>query len=137
MTAAAECACTPAERASGQRYLVEVGAAIALLVASSFVSLHYLDGVSGPAKVALALLPMVGILAIAVAVVRFALRADEFVRQALVVSGAIAALASAVVAMALGYLETAGMARISIAFGWPLIAATFAAVFPIVRRRYR
>jgi small-conductance mechanosensitive channel len=129
--------CTPSERASSRRYFVEIGVAALAYVALTFMSVSSVDHIGGAGKVGVALLPMLGVVAMSVAMVRFAARMDELQRQTFIVSGAIAGLACAIVTMALGFLENAGVPRLSMTWVWPMTAIAFAISFPFVRRRYR
>jgi Na+/H+ antiporter NhaA len=102
------------------------------------VSLRFVDRVSlGPGKVAVALLPMLGIIAFSIAMLRFFSHIDEFQRQTTLTALAIAGLVTAIVTMALGFLENAGVPRISMTFVWPLTFVVFGVCLPFVRRRYR
>ncbi len=132
-----EAACSPSERKSSRRYRIEIGASTFAYVALLEISIRNLDRSAGALKVALALLPMLGVVAMSLAFVRFTLRQDEFQRQTIFLCAAIAALACGLVTMSLGFLENAGGPRISLIFVWPLILGTFGIAFPFVRRRYR
>jgi hypothetical protein len=129
--------CTPSERASSRRYFVEIGIAALAYVGLTFASVSSVDHVGGAGKVVVALLPMLGIAAMSVAMVRFATRMDELQRQTFIASAAIAGLACAIVTMALGFLENAGVPRLSMTWVWPITAIAFVFAFPFVRRRYR
>jgi hypothetical protein len=130
--------CTPTERKNSRRYQLEYFGAAGIYVVLLFVSAGFIDRVPlGPGKVALALLPMIGVIAMSVALVRFMLRMDEFQRQYLITCGAIAGLVTAVATMALGFLENAGVPRISMTFVWPLTMVVFGVCVPFMRRRYR
>jgi hypothetical protein len=135
--AALESGCTPTERRNVRRYQIELAVAVVAYVGLLFLSLVCVDRASGALKVVAALLPMVGIAAMMIALVRFTLRMDEFQRQTLIVSGAIAAIACAVATMALGFLENAGVPRISMTWVWPMMAVAFGIALPFVRRRFR
>jgi hypothetical protein len=137
LAAGIESGCSPSERKSARRYQLEIAAALVLYVATLLPSLSYVEHLEGPLRILVAVLPMAGFSAIIVAFVRFALRMDEFQRQTLVVSGAIAALGCAFVTMTLGFLENAGFPRISMVFVWPIMALAFGVALPFVRRHFR
>jgi hypothetical protein len=80
---------------------------------------------------------MLGVLAFSVAMLRFFSHVDEFERQMTLTAAAIAGLITAIVTMALGFLENAGAPRFSMTYVWPLTAAVFGVCLPFVRRRYR
>jgi hypothetical protein len=129
---------TPSEARLIRRYRNECVAAAVVYVGLLFVSVRYVDRLSaGPAKVALALLPMLGVIAFAIAMLRFLSHVDEFQRQTILTAAAIAGLVTAIVTMALGFLENAGAPRFSMTFVWPLTFVIFGVCLPFVRRRYR
>jgi len=132
-----EAGCSPSERKSTRRYRIEIAAATFAYVALLEVSVRNVDHAAGALKVALALLPMLGVLAMSIAFVRFTLRQDEFQRQTIFLSAAIAALVCGLVTMSLGFLENAGGPRIDLIFVWPMILGAFGIAVPFVRRRYR
>jgi MFS-type transporter involved in bile tolerance (Atg22 family) len=129
---------SPTERRNSRRYTVELFAAMAAYIVLLLASARIINRVPpGAEKYAIALLPMGGIVAAAIAIVRFVRRTDEFQRHTLLTCGAIAGLVTAVVTMALGFLENAGMSRIGMTAVWPMTAIVFAICLPFVRRRYR
>jgi hypothetical protein len=130
--------CTPTERKNNRRYQLEYFSAAGLYVVVIFISAGFVDRVAaGPGKVALALLPMIGVIAMSIALVRFIRRMDEFQRQNLILCGAIAGLATAIATMTLGFLESAGVPRISMTFVWPFTMLVFGVCVPFMRRLYR
>jgi hypothetical protein len=134
----ADHSCTPTERRNNRRYQMEYFGATGLYVAMLFASVAFVDRVpTGAGKVALALLPMVGVIGMSVALIRFMARIDELQRQNLILCGAIAGLVTAIATMALGFLENAGVPRISMTFVWPFTMLVFGACVPFMRRRYR
>jgi hypothetical protein len=129
--------CSPTERKSTRRYQIEIAISTVLYVGLLSLSLHYVDRLDGALKVIVALLPMIGVSGFIIALVRLALRMDEFQRQTLLVSGAIAALACALATMTLGFLENAGIPRLGMTFVWPIMAVAFGIALPFVRRHFR
>ena len=129
---------TPTEYRRLRQYRSECIAAAVVYVGLLLVSLRFVDRVSlGPGKVVVALLPMLGIVAFSIAMLRFFSHIDEFQRQTTLTALAIAGLVTAIVTMALGFLENAGVPRISMTFVWPLTFVVFGVCLPFVRRRYR
>jgi hypothetical protein len=129
---------TPTEARLFRRYRNECIAAAVVYVGLLFVSVRFVDRLSaGPAKVALALLPMLGVIAFSIAMLRFLSHIDEFQRQTILTAAAVAGLITAIVTMALGFLENAGVPRISMTFVWPLTFVIFGVCLPFVQRRYR
>ena len=130
--------CSPTERKSNRRYQLEVIGSAAVYTVLLLISIHFVDRITpGAAKTAVALLPMIGVVGMSLAMVRFTMRADELQRQTMLISGAISAVATAVITMCFGFLENAGMAALPITFVWPMIVLIFGICVPIVRRRYR
>jgi hypothetical protein len=132
-----EHSCTPTERRNVRRYQLELLGSLLVYAALLFVSVANVDRLAGTAKVAVAILPMLGFAAMTVAIVRFVMKTDEFQRQSFVTAGAIAAVAGAVVTMLLGFLENAGVPRISMTWVWPIDCAAFGIALVMLRRRYR
>jgi hypothetical protein len=129
---------TPTEARLFRRYRNECIAAAVLYVGLLFISVRFVDRLSaGPGKVSLALLPMLGVIAFSIAMIRFLSHIDEFQRQTILTAAAIAALITAIVTMALGFLENAGAPRFSMTYVWPLTFVIFGVCLPFVRRRYR
>jgi len=129
---------TPTETKLFRRYRNECIGAAFVYVGLLFASLRFVDRLSvGPAKVAVALLPMLGVVAFSIAMLRFLSHLDEFQRQTTLTAAAIAGLVTAIVTMALGFLENAGAPRVSMTFVWPMTFVVFGVCLPFVRRRYR
>jgi hypothetical protein len=129
--------CTPTERANQRRYRFELLACLAVYFVTLFVSVTNVDRCTGSLKVIVALAPMIGVVAFAVALYRFFRHVDEMQRQMFTVAGAIAASGTALVTLTLGFLENAGVTRVSMIWVWPMTALIFGIAVPIVRRRYR
>jgi hypothetical protein len=129
--------CTPAERRSVRQYQGELFVGLVVYGGLLVPSVLFVDRLSGIPKVAIAVLPMAGILVICAALVRFTLRADEFQRQTILASAAIAGVVCLVVTMTLGLLENAGLPRLPMTLVWIILLFAFGIAMPFVRRRYR
>jgi hypothetical protein len=129
--------CTPAERRSVRRYQVELAAGLVVYGGLLAESVSNVDHLTGAVRVAVAVLPMAGILMICAALVRFTLRADELQRQTILVSAAIAGVAGLIVTMTLGLLENAGLPRLPMTWVWFILLLAFGVAMPFVRRHYR
>ncbi len=127
---------TPTERRSGQRYVIEILSAGVLYAALVMASLRYVESFGGIVKYAVAVAPALGAAAMAIAMVRFALRMDELQRRTFVDAAAIAMVATAIITMAVGFLENAGLPRLSLTWVWPVAVVSWALALPFVRRRY-
>jgi membrane associated rhomboid family serine protease len=123
---------------NNRRYYYELGAAFALyaglLVASNLVddALH----VTGGARIALALTPMIGAAAAGWAVMRALWRMDELQRRIQLDAIAISFLATALITFGWGFAEEAGAPRLSAFFVWPVMAVCWLIGLLIARRRY-
>jgi hypothetical protein len=106
-----------------------------LLVVSVTTLRHHPAG--GVAGIAIALLPMLGVLGVVYAIVRATIAMDEFRRRIAVDSAAIAAVAGGVITMGLGFLENAGVPRMNMTYVLPIIIAAWGCALIFFWRRYR
>jgi putative Mn2+ efflux pump MntP len=135
--ASTSCEQTASEKRSAARYRNEIIAAAALYGVLLVVSLRTVERMTIPSlRIAVALLPVLGCGAMIVALVRFAQRMDELQRKSMVEAAAISLIATSLVAMALGFLENAGVPRVGMIWVWPLAAIFWGIAFAVVRRRY-
>src|SRR5829696_8820108 len=124
-----------------RRYLVEFGLSMAAYVATIIVSRWLLRGPMRSAdeglQLAIALLPMVPILLVFGAIVRYLLGVDELVRRVQVDSLALAGGATALMAATYGLIEGDHLPKLSAwwTYGTFMIAWLIASIF--VRRRYQ
>jgi hypothetical protein len=128
---------TPGEWRSGRRYMLEFGigfVAFLMLMIGTDVAI---GRVGGPLHITVALLPTAGVLAMALALVRFTLRMDELQRQTVVTAAAIAAAATAVVSMALALIEDQVPFRLSLSVVLPMLVLFFGIALPFVGRRHQ
>jgi hypothetical protein len=116
------------------RYYIEIFAGTVIYIALAVICVPVAFLVkTTTARVLLALAPTVGILAMALAVVRWIRSADEFQRQRLTQAVAFAAAVTAVWTMSYGFLETIGFPRLSMFWVWPIMAAMWG-VWSLVHR---
>ncbi len=133
----AELTCqTPAERRNARRYRYEILAAAATYCALTIISVRVVDQFHGSARVGVALLPIIGVLLMVAALVRFGLRMDELQRQTVLGACAVSLIFTVVVTMVLGFLENAGLPRLSMTYVWPIAAIAWGIALPFVRRRF-
>lgn len=131
------CGATLTEQRNARRYRHEVLGASLLYVALGFVTVFSIGHLTGFGKYVVALLPALGIGAVALAIVRLVLRFDELQRQTAITSAAFASVFAAVVCPALWFLELAGMPRIGLIWVFPMIVLVFFGSMPYFRRRFR
>jgi hypothetical protein len=131
--------CTPAEKRSYRRYAIELLAALVLyglLLVLSVTTLRH-HHVGGMAGLAIALLPMAGVLGAVYAIVHYTIDMDEFRRRIAVDSAAVAAAAGGVIAMGLSFSENAGVRPVNIIYTFPIMMAAFGIALVFFSRRYR
>lgn len=121
-----------------KRYLVEFSIALAAYLAAVLVSTHFLaDAPEGSGKIALALVPVIPLIALAFVVIRQLGRMDEMGRKIQLEALGIAFICTALITFSYGFLETAGLPRLSMFFVWPLMGGIWAVATVIGARRYR
>jgi hypothetical protein len=130
------CVPTASERKSARRYVYELLAAAALYTALLLTSLMTVSHVGGALKFADALMPALGIAAMTAAMVRLGLRMDELQRQTMTNAAAFAAVVTVVVTPALGFLENAGVPRVSMVWVFAIAVLSWGAALPYFRRHY-
>ena len=122
-----------------RRYLIELGAALALYVALLVASNWVDDAVhpGGNARIALALSPMIGGVAAAWVILRAILRMDEMQRRIQLEAIAFSFLGTALITFGWGFAQEAGLPALH-AFGvWPIMGSLWALGALIARLRYR
>ncbi|WCT72018.1 hypothetical protein PQ455_10190 [Sphingomonas naphthae] len=122
-----------------RRYMIELMAALGLY-AVLLVGMNWADRAYHPvggARIALALLPMLGCVAALIAIMRGIGRLDELQRrmqfEALAFGFAVTALGT----FAYGFLEDAGLPRMHAFAVWPVMAVAWMAGLVLARLRYR
>ncbi|TMJ17768.1 MAG: hypothetical protein E6G94_01465 [Alphaproteobacteria bacterium] len=122
-----------------RRYIIELTGGLALyaalLVASNLIDDAY--HLTGNARIALALTPMIGAAVAAWAVMRGIWRLDEMQRRIQLDAIAISFLLTALLTFGWGFAEEAGAPRQSAFMIWPLMAVGWLLGVLIARRRYR
>lgn len=128
---------TASEWRHGRRYVFEFGAALIAFIVLAIVADRAGPGLTGASRVALTVAPATAALGMALAVARFVLCMDELQRATVLTAGAIAALATGVVAMALGLLQDAHIVDVSMTVILPLLALFWGIALALVRRTSR
>lgn len=120
------------------RYMVELFAVVGLygivLIASVWLLNAYPDS---PLRVVIALAPMLPALLLPVVVVRYLRRVDELQRQIQLEALGFAFAGTAVITFGYGFLETAGLPRLSWFAVWPIMGALWIIGSLIFQRKYR
>jgi hypothetical protein len=122
-----------------RQYLFELGGALllyaALLVAAAMVerTVHP----QGALKVAINLMPMMGALAAAWAIMRGLWRMDELQRRIQLDAIALSFVGTALITFGWGFAEGAGLPRLRAFSVWPIMGALWGVAIPVMQRRYR
>jgi hypothetical protein len=119
--------------------MLELGSAFALyatlLVAAGFVERTFEP--AGPLKLAINLVPMIGAMAAAWAIMRGLWRMDEMQRRIQLDAIAIAFLGTALITFAWGFAEGGGAPQLRAFAVWPIMAVLWILGIAIATRRYR
>lgn len=121
------------------RYVMTLLAGLALytLLLVGTQALLATDAWTGPLRVPIALLPMLGVAVICVAVLRAIRRLDEMQRRMQVEALALACVGTAFLTFGYGFLESVGLPRISAFAVLPLICGLWVVGLVIGRLRLR
>lgn len=123
----------------GRRYLIELGSAVTLYVVLLFGA-NYLERAlhpAFPARMVLALTPMLGALAAASAIMRAIWRMDELQRRIQLDAIAMSFLGTALLTFAWGFAESAGLPHLRAFAVWPIMCAFWGTSGIVAQRRYR
>ncbi|MFJ1299045.1 hypothetical protein ACILG0_03700 [Pseudomonadota bacterium AL_CKDN230030165-1A_HGKHYDSX7] len=122
-----------------KRYALELCAALAfyvvLLIGANLVEAA-IDP-SGGLKIAINLLPMIGALAAAWAIMRALWQMDELQRRIQLDAIAISFLGTALITFGWGFAEGAGLPQLRAFAVWPIMASLWGVGLIIAQRRYR
>lgn len=124
---------TPYRRYFGELTLTVIAYAVALIVSNVLLRIFPESGL----RIPLTLLPMLPACAIPLVIVRLLARVDELQRRIQLEALGFAFGATGVATFAYGFLETAGLPRLSWFFIWPLMGLFWAAGCLWAARRYR
>jgi hypothetical protein len=118
-----------------RRYFREFWIAIIAYVAILSASIYGLDhGVSGFARYVVALVPVLPVAGVFVAVVRWLRATDEYQRQTTITAMAIAGGATALINVTYGFLEVAGLPKMSVWITYMLFMAIWLVASLILQR---
>jgi len=130
-------ATNPTTRAQ-QRYFLEFGASIAAYAVILTASVYGLNhGVIGFLRYVVAVVPAVPIIGVSLAVVRWLRATDEYERQTTITGMAIAGGLTALIAVTYGFLENAGMPRMSVWISYLIFMTIWGIATPILKRAPR
>lgn len=123
---------------ANRRYAVEFAISMIAYMVILVVSMNAINhGVTPQLKWVFALLPLVPIAFVFAAVVRYVGSIDELQRRILIESLALAAGVTALLGITYGFLEVAGLPRLSAWWAYAAVMVAWIISQPFVARRYR
>ena len=118
-------------------YQITFWVSIIAYVGILFASISFLKHIPhGPLQYVAAVAPMLPLAGVFVAVVRYLMQSDEYTRQTLVTSLAIAGGITAMFVLTCGLLENGGLPRVSMWTIWVIYGATWGIAAFVVRKYY-
>lgn len=120
-----------------RRYVIEFTLAVAAYLVVLFATRLAFRNLTGPWEPVVALLPVVPVIAVFVAVLRWLRATDELNRRIIVDSLAIAGGITALLAATYGFAESDFLPRPSAWWTWCVFMFTWAICATILRRRYQ
>jgi len=123
---------------SPKRFLMEFAVVMVVYILCVVVSSSLVRSMpDGVAKIALALLPVIPMIAMAVSIVRRVNAMDEMGRKIQLEALAVAFVCTALTTFSYGFLETAGFPRLSAFMVWPIMGGVWCVATIIGTRRYQ
>jgi cation transport ATPase len=124
-------------RRAARSYAREFGAAMAAYALTVLGTSLWLDAhPEAPLRLAVALLPVIPVVFVVIAAVRFYRRQDELLQRRQVEALAFAFVATALVVITYGFLETVGFPRLSAWWTWSTMAVLWCIGSFVSSRRY-
>lgn len=123
---------------SPKRFPMEFAVILLVYVLCVVVSSVYMSSIpDGVAKIALALLPVIPMIAMTVSIIRRLNAMDEMGRKIKLEALAVAFVCTALTTFSYGFLETAGFPRMSAFMVWPIMGGVWCVATIIGSRRYQ
>ncbi|AZF63064.1 MULTISPECIES: hypothetical protein [Pseudomonas] len=123
---------------SPKRFLMEFAVVMVVYILCVVVSSSLVRSMpDGVAKIALALLPVIPMIAMAVSIVRRVNAMDEMGRKIQLDALAVAFVCTALTTFSYGFLETAGFPRLSAFMVWPIMGGVWCVATIVGTRRYQ
>lgn len=121
-----------------RRYTLEFGGSMVAYAAVLIASLHILKASPAmPWRAVVAVTPVIPLAFVFAAILRFMLASDELQRQIQLESLALAAGATALLAVTYGFLEGVGFPHASAWYTYLVVMTVWAISVPFVKRRYK
>jgi hypothetical protein len=127
------------EKTAKTAYLREFGASMLAYLVILLGSITLLNnmGSTSPWRIPLTLVPMVPLVGVLIAVLRWLRRVDELERQKTLEALGFAFAGTALVTFSYGFLQNVGFPQVSWFFVWPVMAMLWLIGRRIANRRYR
>src|SRR5471030_3415392 len=123
---------------SPKRFLMEFAVVMVVYILCVVVSSSLVRSMpDGVAKIALALLQVIPMIAMAVSIVRRVNAMDEMGRKIQLDALAVAFVCTALTTFSYGFLETAGFPRLSAFMVWPIMGGVWCVATIVGTRRYQ
>ncbi|EMN1929867.1 hypothetical protein RVV18_004322 [Burkholderia ambifaria] len=121
-----------------KRYLVEFTFALLAYLVAVLFSTWLMRGMdSGAGRIAVSLIPVVPMIAMALVVIRQLRRLDELAQRIQLNALGIAFVCTALITFSYGFLEVAGLPRLSMFMVWPIMAGVWLIATLLGTRRYQ
>jgi hypothetical protein len=126
-------------QAAGRRYLAQLFVLMVVYVAVLFGAIAIVNAMhpTGALRYAILLVPLVPVVLLVPAILRYFVETDEFERRVMTESLAIAAAVTALLAVTYGFLEVAGLPRPSAWMTWIVLMGAWAVARFLVTRHYQ
>ncbi|SFQ77737.1 hypothetical protein SAMN03159489_05464 [Pseudomonas sp. NFPP07] len=122
----------------GKRYLVEFTLALLAYLVAVVLSTYLLPGMDSSAgRIAVSLIPVIPMIAMALVVIRQLRRLDELNQRIQLNALGIAFVCTALITFSYGFLEIAGLPRLSMFAVWPIMGSVWLVATLLGNRRYQ
>ena len=120
-----------------RRYLIEFTIAMVAYMVVLLGTRFYFRSLTGPLETVVALLPIIPVIFVFIAALRFLMHTDEFHRRIQIESLAIAGAATALIALTYGFVEGDPLPHPSAFWTWTVFMVLWLASSFVLRLRYR
>ncbi|AZD30674.1 hypothetical protein [Pseudomonas chlororaphis] len=122
----------------GKRYLVEFTLALLAYLVAVVLSTYLMSGMDSSAgRIAVSLIPVIPLIAMALVVIRQLRRLDELSQRIQLNALGIAFVCTALITFSYGFLEIAGLPRLSMFAVWPIMGSVWLVATLLGNRRYQ
>lgn len=122
----------------GKRYLVELTLTLLVYIATLLLSMYLMPGMDSSAgRIAVSLIPVIPLIVTALVVIRQLRRLDELSQRIQLNALGIAFVCTALITFSYGFLEIAGLPRLSMFAVWPIMGSVWLVATLLGNRRYQ